>query len=218
MIYIQKSREPESLRKHRATPGADFDSLDKAELREFLLKEQGYLCAYCMRKIRLQKDVKIEHYEARNDDNQLIYSNLLAVCDGNQRLYEENGKVNKNRFTCDSMKGNTKLHINPQSKADMETIYYDNQGKLYSRDKTFQDDIDNVLNLNDQFGYLVGNRRSAVQAIINKLGQLKQTQDALPLLQKWSKKYADTDSNGEFEEYVGILRWYIDKQIRKHRM
>lgn len=104
-----------------------------------------------IRKIRLQKDVKIEHYEARNDDNQLIYSNLLVVCDGNQRLYEENGKVNKNRFTCDSMKGNTKLHINPQSKADMETIYYDNQGKLYSRDKTFQEDIDNVLKISRFF-------------------------------------------------------------------
>lgn len=217
MIYIQKGSEPESLKKHRATPGADFDSLDKTELREFLLKEQGFLCAYCMRKIRQKKDVKIEHYEARTDENQLIYSNLLAVCDGNQKLQEVNGKVNKKRFTCDSMKGNTKLHIDPQSRADMETIYYDNQGKLYSHDMSFQEDIDNVLNLNDQFGYLIGNRKAAVQAIINKLGKLKQTQDALPLLLKWRKEYADTDSNKEYAEYVGILRWYIDKQIRKHR-
>lgn len=216
MIYIQKTSEPESLKKHRATPGADFDGLDKTELREFLLKEQGYLCAYCMRRIRHQKDVKIEHYEARNEENQLIYKNLLAVCDGNQTLQDASEKVNRKRFTCDSMKGNTSLHINPQSEADMDTIYYDNLGRIYSKNDTYKNDIDNVLNLNDPFGYLIGNRKAAVQALVNKLRQLKQTQDALPLLRKWQKIYSETNEQGEYAEYVGILRWYIDKQIRRH--
>lgn len=51
MILIEKQSEPQSLQKHRNTPGADFDGMDKAELRLYLLQEQGYLCAYCMKRI-----------------------------------------------------------------------------------------------------------------------------------------------------------------------
>lgn len=76
MIYIKKRTEPKSLVEHRCTPGATFDGLDKTELRECLLKEQGYLCAYCMKRIHDEKDTKIEHYRARNIENQLN----IAIC------------------------------------------------------------------------------------------------------------------------------------------
>lgn len=105
MIYIEKKSEPVSLREGRETPGADFDGLDKRELRKSLLEEQGYLCAYCMKRIRKDKNVKIEHYHPRNIQNQMDYGNLLAVCMDNQTLEDEKGKVQKVRFTCDSCKG-----------------------------------------------------------------------------------------------------------------
>lgn len=41
----------------------DMDTIVKKQLRESLLKEQGYLCAYCMKRIGDTKDVKIEHLE-----------------------------------------------------------------------------------------------------------------------------------------------------------
>lgn len=58
MILIRKQHEPESLRRFRLTPGADFDGMpaaEKNELRLALIKEQGYICAYCMRRIRLDE-------------------------------------------------------------------------------------------------------------------------------------------------------------------
>ena len=39
MISIKKGVEPDSLRYYRRTPGANFDGLDKTELRERLLEE-----------------------------------------------------------------------------------------------------------------------------------------------------------------------------------
>ena len=57
----------------------------KEKLRTSLLEEQGYICAYCMKKLEDDfSKVKIEHYIARNEENQLDYNNLLAVCKGNE--------------------------------------------------------------------------------------------------------------------------------------
>lgn len=216
MIYIKKKTEPKSLVEHRCTPGANFDGLDKTELRECLLKEQGYLCAYCMKRIRNEKDTKIEHYRARNSENQLEYSNLLAVCYGNQISSDSEIKYGKKRLTCDSMKGNQFLHINPQNKEDMDTIYYDNQGWIYSKNEIYKKDIENVLNLNDPYGYLIENRKAVIDAIIRKLSIVKTQQEAKEILLKWKRKYENFSYGEIYPEYIGVIRWYINKQLRKH--
>ena len=49
MKYIQKNlkNEPISLKEKRSTPGANFDSCSKEDIRIALLAEQGKICAYC---------------------------------------------------------------------------------------------------------------------------------------------------------------------------
>lgn len=216
MIYIKKTSEPRSLVEHRCTPGADFDGLDKTELREYLLKEQGYLCAYCMKRIHDEKDTKIEHYRARNAENELEYTNLLAVCYGNQQSPDSAVNVGKKRLTCDSMKGNQVLHINPQSQEDMATIYYDNSGRIYSTNSVYQQDMKDVLNLNDPYGYLIENRKAVIDAVMNKLRTARTNQEAKEILMKWKRAVSNLSYGDEYPEYVGVLRWYVDKQLRKH--
>lgn len=217
MILIRKGTEPDSLRNHRNTPGADFDGLDKTELRNALLEEQGYLCAYCMKRIRQKNKVKIEHYQPRDKGNQLLYHNLLAVCDGNGAAAENLNKVNPKRFTCDTMKKEQKLQINPQNLHDIETIYYDNQGVIYSQIDVYKDDINDRLNLNDPHGYLISNRKAALSPLINKLKTLKPGQDAMPFLRKLETYCNSKNDNQEYPEYAGILQWYVNRQMRKHR-
>lgn len=216
MIHIEKQREPQSLRRYRNTPGADFDGLEKTELRQCLLREQGYLCAYCMRRIREDKSVKIEHYVPRNKENQLLYSNLLAVCTGNQTLLNVHGKVDSDRFTCDTRKGNHQLHVDPTKKADMKTIYYDNLGTIYSTNPLYQTELCNYLNLNDPFGSLKSNRKAALDAVRNKMKRLKAGQDALPLLKKLEHYCTEKNAHGEYPEYAGIIRWYVEKHLKKY--
>lgn len=216
MIYIEKKSEPSSLKIQRETPGADFNGLDKTDLRKSLLEEQGYICAYCMKRIRKDKSVKIEHYHARNTENQMDYQNLLAVCTGNQTLKDDNGEVQEERFTCDSCKKNKELKINPRSKADMDTITYNNAGIMLSSNEKFQNDIDYTLNLNDRNGHLIGNRKAALKPLIMKLRKLKPGQNAMPVLKKLERYCYEVNEYGELPEYVGIMRWYVTKQIRKH--
>lgn len=54
---------------------------EKKEVRTSLLKEQGYICCYCGRRID-SRDSHIEHFKPRNlyPDLQLDYDNLIASC------------------------------------------------------------------------------------------------------------------------------------------
>lgn len=52
MILITKNKEPKEWTEYRNTPGVDYQAIP--ELIQSLLKEQGYICAYCMRRIPKQ--------------------------------------------------------------------------------------------------------------------------------------------------------------------
>jgi len=85
MKYIKKQSEPLSLKQFRAIPGANYDDyMEKDELRQALGEEQGFICCYCMQRIKLET-MHIEHWKPRSlyPALSLDYKNLLAVCAGN---------------------------------------------------------------------------------------------------------------------------------------
>ncbi|MBQ5650259.1 MAG: hypothetical protein IIV09_01550, partial [Selenomonadaceae bacterium] len=150
MLYIKKYKPPNSFVHYVKQPNVHFDDMDtevKQELRLSLLREQGWLCAYCMKRLSFDgNDVKIEHYEPRNTENELKYENLLAVCKGGEGNVPE-------RQTCDTRKGNQVLNINPQRWQDIDTVSYTSNGDILSSDSAFQADFNDILNLNDRHGY-----------------------------------------------------------------
>ena len=153
----------------------DMPSEVKQILRDSLLKEQGYLCAYCMSRID-EKNIKIEHYVPQNNENELDYKNLLAVCEGNSF-----GNEDKYQH-CDTKKGNKTLKIDPQNKYHISKISYKPDGTIYSNE--FNDDLNKILNLNGNDkdededkdedkdkdeGYLKNNRKTALNALKMKI-------------------------------------------------
>ena len=202
MILIKKKSELHSLTIYKKTINASFDnqpSKVKEDLRKSLLEEQGYICAYCMKRIEESADIKIEHYEARNSTNELSYKNLLAVCKGNKGSSKE-------RQTCDTKKGNRVLHINPQKVGDISTIFFTRNGEVKSTNLLFQKDLDEVLNLNDKFGNLISARKSALKALQKKITPMNKNQI--------EKLYNKLKSAERKIEYVGILLWYLKKKIK----
>ena len=203
MILIKKKSEPHSLTTYKKTINASFDnqpSKVKEDLRKSLLEEQGYICAYCMKRIEESADIKIEHYEARNSTNELSYKNLLAVCKGNKGSSKE-------RQTCDTKKGNRVLHINPQKVGDISTIFFTRNGEVKSTNLLFQKDLDEVLNLNDKFGNLISARKSALKALQKKITPMNKNQ-----IEKLYNKLKNAERK---IEYVGILLWYLEKKLKK---
>lgn len=206
MILIKKKRIPSSLVEYKRTINASFDNLPrevKDRLRTSLLKEQGYICAYCMKKLEDDSSkVKIEHYVARNEENELEYKNLLAVCKGNEGESFE-------KQTCDTRKGNKEIKINPQVNSDILTIRYTSNGEIKSNNSDYQRDFDETLNLNDIFG-LVESRKEALNSLKRKLSKSKThlTEDTI---RRIYLRYSEAEVK---EAYVGILLWYLQKKMK----
>lgn len=213
MIHIQKSNPPKKFQEFRQqNPQSHFDDMPtevKTVLRKSLLEEQGYLCAYCMSRIR--DKVKIEHYEPRNAQNELDYSNLLAVCVGNSA-----GDSFKNQH-CDTKKGDKHLHIDPKNIDHINQISYESNGTIYAKDNDdFNNDLNLTLNLNDEHGYLKSSRKKALDKLKDKIhSKYKNKTICRTFIEKTLQFYRSKDRNGEYRQYCGILIDYLIKRLKK---
>ena len=213
MIHIKKNNPPKKFQEFKQQkPQAHFDDMPtdvKSALRQSLLEEQGYLCAYCMSRIR--DKVKIEHYEPRNTQNELDYSNLLAVCTGN--IAGDSFK----RQHCDTKKGDKHLHIDPQNIDHIKQISYESNGTVYAKDNDdFNNDLNLTLNLNDNCGYLKVNRKRALDELKRKIFNYCQNKTAgRAFIEKTLQFYRTKDRNGEYQPYCGILIDYLLKRLKR---
>lgn len=91
MIVINKGQGPANLIAYKQERGAYYDGFSaKDDIKQALLLEQGYICAYCMRRIKKEK-MTIEHYipQAADEGLALEYHNMLGVCMGESRYYRK---------------------------------------------------------------------------------------------------------------------------------
>jgi|GEM_PF-2688078 len=155
MKRINKSEtEPQALQNYRIDSNginytwASFQNPYKRDYREYLLKEQGYICAYCMQSISLTT-IKIEHLNPRHnctEEEKLNNHNMVAVCLG----------ITDAEIHCDTKRGNLKpsqqfLSIFPtQSEPNCEELTVFSGGEIESinNDENIFDDLNNKLNLN----------------------------------------------------------------------
>ena len=202
MVYIKKNVEPNSLTEFReSTPNASYDGLPtdvKNNIKNYLLVEQGYVCAYCMKQIDT-KSTTIEHYIAQSTDSSrdLEHSNMLGVCPGNM------GNPYKMQ-TCGCHRGNTALAINPHVRTCIDTISYTSDGLIVSTAVTINDDIDKTLNLNVSF--LARNRKNALDKLKEELLKCNDTGTWKLLVKKYIAKLSN---DARKEPYYGILLWYL---------
>ena len=217
MIHIQKNSPPsEFINFIRQTPQIHFDDIPsdiKEILRKSLLEEQGYLCAYCMSRIdNDHSTTKIEHYRARDNNNELDYSNLLAVCTGNSF-----GKIDGSykHQHCDTRKGEKSLNIDPQNAEHIAMIDYKSDGTIFSRtNPQFNDDFNKILNLNDDNGYLKFNRKTALRKFQEKIHNDFKDKTAKVNYLKKALNFYSSLHDGRRTEYCGIILHYIEKKLK----
>ena len=182
----------------------------KDDIRAFLLREQGHLCAYCMQRIRA-KTMKIEHWRCQDiyPAEQLSYSNMLGVCSGNE------GQLFTHQ-TCDTRKRNSDLLYNPAERTHHPRmqIRYDGTGKISSCDKVFDSQLNKDLNLN--WTRLKENRKNVWDAVTTVLGKTAGacTRAHLDALIKiWNKITPDR----EMKEYRDVAIYYLNRKLSRTR-
>jgi uncharacterized protein (TIGR02646 family) len=91
MKHIVKQHEPREFAEWKALANEDWiptyaelSGAPKRSLKHALMKDQGFLCCYCERRLT-DADSHIEHYRPQNDPlvDPLDFTNLLCSCQNN---------------------------------------------------------------------------------------------------------------------------------------
>ena len=222
-IYIQKGKTPESLIQYAKNKNAYFDGYpDKDDVREQLLKDQGYLCGYCMRRLNSATEVKIEHIlpqsKLKDDPRKTLdYKIMLGVCYGNERKNSEGKKRHLQELTCDAHRKDEDLKVaDPYNKTCIEKIRYEADGRITSDDPELKEDLEDTLNLNynGESAFLMENRKEVLAACKDKMRRMKERgQWTKPFLRKILKEYEEPDELGYLKPYSGIAIWYLKKRL-----
>lgn len=208
MIRINKGAEPVEWTRKKATPGF-LEYVAIPELREALLKEQGYICAYCMREIPVNKKdpgqneiSKIEHIKCREHHPhlQLDYNNMVICCPGFIDATEH----------CDKSKANQEITFNIFHPSLQNSISYSTKdGKIKSTNLVWNNEIENILKLNNSI--LKANRKDALEGVLMVLEKKKWRKSEISAhLDLWKTKNA----KGKHKPYCGIVIWFLEKRIR----
>lgn len=224
MRYIDnRNKEPKELVEYRKTPGVVYDDLGKERktiIKDSLLDEQGYICAYCMRRIDADT-CTIEHYISQNrhpdspyteeehKHQSLLYSNMSGVC------------INDSEH-CDKLRGNIPLEILDPHKPSCESlITYSLDGGVMptgsEKDKV-QHDI-NTLGLDCK--KLKDLRNATWDDVWKRFKQDHKEKD-------WSKKlfleYAERYRNKQlgrkglrFHAYCNFIAWYFEYYANNYK-
>lgn len=169
---IKSDVEPEPLRRYREDSNginytwSNFRYPYKDDYRNYLLKEQGEICAYCMKGIS-SFDTKIEHLQPRHscsEQKKLQDSNMVCVCKG----------LTDTEMHCDTFRGNLTppakqiMNLSPLiNNPNCEEIIEIQNGEVISSNTTYDDEINNKLNLN--CNALIEIRKKAEQGYIEGL-------------------------------------------------
>ena len=213
MREISKGPEPASLTLHRHSPPCDYDNYTgKADLRPALVAEQRGLCCYCMGRIHNgPAAMKIEHWRCQTSypAEQLNYRNLLGACLGGhgQPAHLQH---------CDTRKGNSDLQWNPADPAHhIETrVRYEMDGAIRSDDPAFDNQLDDVLNLN--LSLLQNNRKSVLDAVLDWWKREKaRIGGPVPRERFVRERDKCIAGNAELTPYCQIAAWWLGQRLAR---
>lgn len=213
-MNIKKSAEPKEWTKYKNTSGAQFTGIP--ELQESLYREQGYLCAYCERRIPASdrissEDHRIEHWHCRNlfPDEVFDYGNLLMCCPGH---------IGGGESHCDVRKANDVIDWSPLRQECTDSIEYSNDGTIKSTNAVWDKELNEKLNLNHVM--LKHNRAQTLQGVIQCIttkrgkGSSWTSKDIRAQIDKWSTMHDDGHGHAVYKPFFSIVVYYLKKKLR----
>lgn len=192
------------------------------EVKKVLIHEQHGLCAYCMRRIRMDQHCRIEHLVPLSKDKEkaIDYRNMLGVCDGGEKRKGEQEHI----LCCDAHKSEEEMMLSPLNRAQMDKIAYDRDGRIFTqpKDQAMEDAMNDVLRLNgiqkedgtfkDTSTELLKGRRDAYERARRMLEKLhaKGKCNSATIKKLMDELY----QSDEWEEYAGVKLYYFRKKYQ----
>lgn len=165
----------------------DINYYSRAELKEYIASEQGYICCYCNCEIKEDlSNSNIEHLipKSTNINLTLSYENLALSCRTNE--------------TCNQKRGNIELPILPTNPNCELSFRYQLDGKVNPNYKENQEEykplekmIEDTLNLNNTSLKL--DRKQVIEGYIFDSGNTLSSEDLENIKNKLSEKNKKDD-------------------------
>lgn len=194
---------------HEARGRFDRD-FNKSESRKHLVKEQGYLCAFCLRRISEVNPTESPtgtihaHWMPLEQAPERIFDwdNLFGTCSG------VTGTVRH----CDASQGNQVLTLKPDDPAIERQLRYRESGRVEAVGEEQSREVNEVLNLNHE--RLVENRKAVLDVVRKELSQYKNTCSQSELM-RIRKRWELPNQNGQLPPYNRVALDYLDRKIQK---
>lgn len=161
-MWFEQWKEDFAVRTGRkATYKKDFPQDKIRKLRRNLLKEQGYICCYCMGRIGIDNS-HLEHFRPKSifPDEDMDYKNMLASCQGSIKETEEDHCGHrKNDWFSERM-------VNPSSPKIKDMFRYEADGYVCpgGKDEVRAGAKEMIEHLGLNSYHLVRNREEAIEA------------------------------------------------------
>ncbi|MBI5535127.1 MAG: hypothetical protein HY898_20540 [Deltaproteobacteria bacterium] len=212
MRLIEKGPPPRELEAYRLRPNARYDGDNsfgqvKERIRKALVREQGWLCCYCMQRIEpLAHRMNVEHWasQRRHEERALDWTNLLGACKGEPQATQA-------AQHCDLRKGDSEIQLDPQKRVHIDTLSFTADGELISSDAVLQADITERLNLNAV--NLRNLRRTAVQAAQRALE--RKYSGPLPRSALSRELEACECKGKQLPPFSGAIAWWLRKRLSR---
>jgi len=187
----------------------------RTDILNDLLQEQGFICAYCMRKISVE-NAKIEHIIGQSyvdDEGNSIgrledtnYDNILAVCQGDFCLQETHCDNSRSKY----QNNKPLLEISPLNEPQMKHIKFTQSGKVYylalDKETTVNDTLNHILNLNCDA--MIEERANIIKAVKRSLSRYKfNKRFAQKQLEYWQAK------NSTYKPFCQVAIFELQKHI-----
>lgn len=193
-----------------------FDSFK--ELKQAMLREQGYICCYCGQSIKDSTCI-VEHVLPKSKYRHLAgeYENLLLSCKPTQEEETERKKTGGNKknnikyWHCDKLKENEELNYTPlQNDCASHFIYLDN-GEVKGDDMLANADIKTLgLNCN----YLKNRRYNAILgAIFDEDNTLISNEE----MEQYATLVMKRKQDGSLVEFCFVIAGAINHLLKKDK-
>jgi uncharacterized protein (TIGR02646 family) len=228
MKFIEKQEEPPEFKawKEMANEnwqpswdnfGDNYNGIKpKTALHIALLKEQGYICCYCARRID-KSNSHIEHLQPRSpySDLSLEYSNLMASCQGYSeddevKLSSKLIKFHKHCGHCKGVWYDPTLMVSPLDQDCASYFKYTGAGEIIPTQEALKVGAakETIKRLGLNYAGLMRDRAKVAGQIVNIVENLEKED-----IEKLVNSYKVPNSDGKYERFCSVILYFLESLV-----
>ncbi len=203
MKHIIKETEPQELIDFKAAanppdwiPAYDYlTKVAKVATKQALMKEQGYICCYCERRLE-ENDSHIEHFQPQSDPDvdDIDFSNMLCSC--------QNKLKKGDPRHCGNLKGDwfdATLLVSPLNSACGSKFGFKGDGTIYP----IEDALDAKTTI-EKLGLDIGKLNALRESVIEPFLDDTLSDEEFTL---FVDGYLQLDSNGKYNQFPTTIEY-----------